>query len=233
MEIPTPAPWGSIGWLASDEYESFWASVLVNELREFIENKKVIDIGAGNGAIWRKALLRGLKISSLELLDPQLDIDASSNWVVENNILLHKKDAKALTKSEAQIAFFKQSFHLIYRQTNGEILKTLEGKTSIVLYMPHKPDFPFSPILKGKFVKEELLLEDTLVSKGKKIIDKKKITFPVNITRQEWINMIRARFISLLHSAQDEQIKEEVLWIQKNLPDKLEFSDTLFVLVFK
>ena len=215
--------WGSNGWLNTANYYNFWGNIY----KQFDLNEKiVIDIGAGNGRIWDVVFETGLKVKELHLVDPVLQV--SSCLQKHEHVVLHKKLLKECVLPYADIAIFKQSFHHLYQIWGKQVFDLFQAETIIIFCMPPEPLWPLSPVLRSKYDAAYSKIDSDLLTVSKK---KNYVTFlldyPVSLDRSEWCSMLASRFFSTLHDCTDEFIQEEIRWANENLPDKLRFSDRL------
>lgn len=225
--------WSQSGWLASDRYYQFWGEILSEKLRPYLENRHVADIGAGNGKIWEAAFHRGLPLKHLTLIDPH--VSASGPFLESKHVsIIRLPLAENGVPVSADTLFFKQSFHLVFNPPESVTLPN--GTTNqhiIVLYMGRGINWPVSEKFKMLHAASCSDPCEWMPRHGKKLVLKTRFSFPVRITRQQWIEMIANRFSSCLHALNAREIESEITWIDKNTPDELYFDDTLECAIFK
>lgn len=225
-------PWAKLGWLSSSEYYDFWGAVLVSDgLKPKINGCRIADIGAGNARIWQAALQQGLEPDQLQLIDPDLGI--APELAAKPNIVTLKKPLEEIAPVVADVALFKQSFHLIYRKCGLGLFDLIQADTYITFTMPHNIEWPTSEAFLDSYRPTCLDFQKIIIESGKKIIAKKQFDYPVRMDRAEWIQMLENRFVSCLANCSDALIADEIAWALKNLPEKLEFNDSLECLIFE
>ncbi|MDT8363899.1 MAG: hypothetical protein RQ714_04535 [Nitrosomonas sp.] len=205
---------------------------MCDDLGEVLDQKHIIDIGAGSGKLWETALKKGLSPKRLDLLDPALNISQA----LERKSCVYplRGGLESFGTSTADVAFFKQSFHLALKCLGDALFDYyLPGHTCVVLYMPHKPEWPISPAFCDLYKTKEVIIEDIARNAGKSVIKQTRFDFPVIMSRKEWCDMLRARFTTTLHSVDNNFIENEIKWVEDHYPGILSFNDPLKCLIFR
>lgn len=223
--------WGNLGWLGSDEYYAFWSNVFLNELAPYFENKTIFDIGAGNGRIWNEALKKGLKVTTLNLVDQALDI--APELESAPNVTPYKKSLADIPDIHCDTILFKQSLHHIYSALGDNMFDHLHAQTFINLCMPAQPNWPISPELKKKYAPSYLDVAQVVKRANKNVTETFDISYPVEMSRDTWCAMLKERFTSILHDCEEDFINREIEWVKENLPEQLKFFDHLECMIFK
>lgn len=218
--------WASNGWLSAPPYYDFWGNVMATDLHPYLANKAIVDIGAGKGKIWEVALSKGLALKKLELIDPYLDVSAA---LADNPIVQCKQQhiEQVAHDVQADVFFFKSSFHFAYDALNNDIFALAEGKTIINLAMPEIIGWPVSEKFKLLYAPTCLDFNSIARNNKKVILYHKQHSYVVRMTRDLWIEMLRQRFVSCLHSCDDAMIEQEIEWASTHLDDMLVFDDAL------
>jgi hypothetical protein len=225
-------PWTKRGWLSSVEYYAFWGAIFVSDsLRQQIDGRQIADIGAGNGRIWQAALEQGSKPYQLRLIDPDLVI--APELAARPDVVAQKKTLEEIAPVETDVALFKQSFHLIYSKLGPELFDLVQADTYVTFAMPMDIEWPASEAFMKLYRPTCLDFQKIIAKSGRKIIADNRYGYSVHMHRAEWITMLENRFVSCLGDCSDILIADEIAWALRNLPEELEFSDTLECLVFE
>lgn len=225
-------PWAKYGWLSSDDYYVFWGSVLAGEdLRSRIDGRQIVDVGAGNGRMWQAALEQGLEPDALRLIDP--DLGVVPELAARPGVIVQKNALQDLAPVMADVALFKQSFHLIYNKFGPELFDLVQADTYLAFTMPREIAWPASEAFMEWYRPTWIDFHEIIAESDRKIIAENQYDYPVHMHRSEWITMIENRFVSCLANCNDKLIAEEIAWAVKNLPEELEFNDTLECIIFE
>ncbi len=176
-------------------------------------------------------MAEGLDVKSLTLIDPDLNI--SETLHNDPRITGFRGNLENFAISTADTAFFKQSFHLVYKALGKKIFEQLPDHTFVVLYMPREPDWPMSPDFKSLYESKELDPAEIVEESGKTIINQMQFDYPVEMEQDEWCAMLNSRFTTPLYDVSDKFIGDEIRWAEQNLPQTVRFSDALKCLIFK
>jgi len=223
--------WADNGWLASPEYLSFWGSVFSSDLVNYVDNKTIADIGAGNGQIWEYAIQNGCLPKALHLIDPDLYI--SNELENYRFVQEHKDPIEDVSPLHIDTAICKQSFHIIYEYIGNKFFDLVNAEKYIIFSMPKKISWAVSDAFEEIFLPSCLDVEKAMKENGKKTVSSNIYSYPVKLPRHVWISMVKGRFTSCLHPCDDEFIENEVAWIEANLPETIEFDDKLECIIFE
>jgi hypothetical protein len=225
-------PWAKRGWLSSSEYYDFWGEVLVSDsLKSRMDGRQITDIGAGNARIWQAALEQGLEPGQLQLVDP--DLSVGPELAARPNIVTLKNTLEEIAPVATEVALFKQSFHLIYNKFGLELFDLIQADTYMTFTMPRDIEWPTSKAFLDLYRPTCIDFHQIIAESGKKIIAENQFDYPVYMHRAEWIQMLENRFVSCLADCTDTLIADEIAWALKNLPQELEFNDSLECLIFE
>ena len=97
--------------------------------------------------------------------------------------------------------------------------------------MDDQHEFPCFPLMRESldnslFEHKKIIKEFDLYFSNIKI---KKFCFQVNIYKNDYINMIKNKFISVLADLTKSQIEEGCLYIDERYPEKINFKDKLLI----
>ncbi len=222
--------WGNLGWLGRDDYYAFWGRTLSGDLKAHLDGQVILDIGAGNGRIWEDAFKQGLRVKALHLIDPALNISADLKAL--DNVFTHTGNVETLGLS-GNVALFKQSIHHIYSSLGADLFNIINCPKVINFSMPQQPEWPLSPALMQRYKPSVLDVRAATEQAGHSITHSFEIAYPVTMRREDWQNMIRNRFTSILHDCDDDFIAHEINWLENNHPETLSFNDTLDCLIIE
>lgn len=222
--------WGQTGWLSSVAYRHFWSGVFADELSILFENQIVIDIGAGDGAVWEGAMEQSLRPAHLHLVEPVFEVFPSLK--ARGNVTHYPSMLHDIGVLQGDVAVFKQSFHHVYDCMGSAVFDVLDVRTFMNFSMPLDCGWPMSPDFRALYEPSVMDMDAVIAQMGMHVIERRDIRYPVVLDRDEWCAMIGRRFTSVLHDCSDDFIAAEIAWAQSNLPDVLEFHDTLECLVF-
>ena len=229
--------WDNKTWLSSKNYiESFNKFLIQNT--KLNSRSEILDIGCGRGKI------TGNLATKIKLINKPIGLDVENNKDKSKKIIFKKIDAityLSKTKKTFDLILIKQTIHLLKK---NQILRLLSlcknrlnsnGKIIILSLDPSKNEIPTFSLMKKK-------LEESL-KRGKKIfklitktypkIIIKNFIFKVGIIKNEYLKMIKKRYISTLLSFNDKQIKVGLNEINLKYKNELNFKDRLICLILK
>lgn len=225
-------PWAKRGWLSSDDYYAFWGAVLTSDdLRARMDGRQIADIGAGNGRIWQAALEQGLEPDGLRLIDP--DLGVVPELATRPDVIAQKNTLEEVAPVTADVALFKQSFHLIYNKFGPEMFGLVQADTYLTFAMPREIEWPASEAFMDLYRPTYLDYHQIIEASGKTVVEENCYEYAVQMARSEWIAMLEHRFVSCLAECDDRFIADEINWAMHNLPEELVFNDTLECLIFE
>ncbi len=225
--------WDKESWLSS----KLLYDELINDLTKHLDinsKSKILDIGCG-----RAHLIKNLSSKipfdyhpvGVEPINHNLKSDNKIKIVNENTQQYFKKN-----KLKFDYIFFKQVLHLIplierkilYQSLRKTINK--QGKI-VVIQMDNQHEFPCFPLMREGL--DNSLLEHKKIIKEFDLyfsnIKIKKFCFQVNISKIDYINMIKDKFISVLADLTKSQIEEGCLYIDERYSEKINFKDKLLI----
>ena len=229
--------WDNKTWLSSKNYiESFNKFLIQNT--KLNSRSEILDIGCGRGKI------TGNLATKIKLINKPIGLDVENNKDKSKKIIFKKIDAityLSKTKKTFDLILIKQTIHLLKK---NQILRLLSlcknrlnsnGKIIILSLDPSKNEIPTFSLMKKKL--EESLKRDKkifeLITKTYPKIIIKNFIFKVGIIKNEYLKMIKKRYISTLLSFNDKQIKVGLNEINLKYKNELNFKDRLICLILK
>ena len=229
--------WDNKTWLSSKNYiESFNKFLIQNT--KLNSRSEILDIGCGRGKI------TGNLATKIKLINKPIGLDVENNKDKSKKIIFKKIDAityLSKTKKTFDLILIKQTIHLLKK---NQILRLLSlcknrlnsnGKIIILSLDPSKNEIPTFSLMKKKL--EETLKRDKkifeLITKTYPKIIIKNFIFKVGIIKNEYLKMIKKRYISTLLSFSDKQIKVGLNEINLKYKNELNFKDRLICLILK
>ena len=229
--------WDNKTWLSSKSYIQLFNKFITKQ-HQLNRYSKILDIGCGRGKI------TGNLATKFKLINKPIGLDVENNKDKSKKIIFKKIDAityLSKTKITFDLILIKQTIHLLKK---NQILRLLSfcknklnsnGKIIILSLDPSKNEIPTFSLMKKKL--EESLKRDKkifeLITKTYPKIIIKNFIFKVGITKNEYLKMIKKRYISTLLSFNDKQIKVGLNEINLKYKNELNFKDRLICLILK
>ena len=229
--------WDNKTWLSSKSYIQLFNKFITKQ-HKLNRYSKILDIGCGRGKI------TGNLATKFKLINKPIGLDVENNKDKSKKIIFKKIDAityLSKTKITFDLILIKQTIHLLKK---NQILRLLSfcknklnsnGKIIILSLDPSKNEIPTFSLMKKKL--EESLKRDKkifkLITKTYPKIIIKNFIFKVGIIKNEYLKMIKKRYISTLLSFNDKQIKVGLNEINLKYKNELNFKDRLICLILK
>jgi len=229
--------WDNKTWLSSKSYIQLFNKFITKQ-HKLNRYSRILDIGCGRGKI------TGNLATKFKLINKPIGLDVENNKDKSKKIIFKKIDAityLSKTKITFDLILIKQTIHLLKK---NQILRLLSfcknklnsnGKIIILSLDPSKNEIPTFSLMKKKL--EESLKRDKkifeLITKTYPKIIIKNFIFKVGITKNEYLKMIKKRYISTLLSFSDKQIKVGLNEINLKYKNELNFKDRLICLILK
>ena len=229
--------WDNKTWLSSKSYIQLFNKFITKQ-HQLNRYSKILDIGCGRGKI------TGNLATKFKLINKPIGLDVENNKDKSKKVIFKKIDAityLSKTKITFDLILIKQTIHLLKK---NQILRLLSfcknklnsnGKIIILSLDPSKNEIPTFSLMKKKL--EESLKRDKkifkLITKTYPKIIIKNFIFKVGITKNEYLKMIKKRYISTLLSFNDKQIKVGLNEINLKYKNELNFKDRLICLILK
>ena len=229
--------WDNKTWLSSKSYIQLFNKFITKQ-HKLNRYSRILDIGCGRGKI------TGNLATKFKLINKPIGLDVENNKDKSKKVIFKKIDAityLSKTKITFDLILIKQTIHLLKK---NQILRLLSfcknklnsnGKIIILSLDPSKNEIPTFSLMKKKL--EESLKRDKkifeLITKTYPKIIIKNFIFKVGITKNEYLKMIKKRYISTLLSFSDKQIKVGLNEINLKYKNELNFKDRLICLILK
>ena len=229
--------WDNKTWLSSKSYIQLFNKFITKQ-HKLNRYSRILDIGCGRGKI------TGNLATKFKLINKPIGLDVENNKDKSKKIIFKKIDAityLSKTKITFDLILIKQTIHLLKK---NQILRLLSfcknklnsnGKIIILSLDPNKNEIPTFSLMKKKL--EESLKRDKkifeLITKTYPKIIIKNFIFKVVITKNEYLKMIKKKYISTLLSFTDKQIKVGLNEINLKYKNELNFKDRLICLILK
>jgi cyclopropane fatty-acyl-phospholipid synthase-like methyltransferase len=229
--------WDNKTWLSSKSYIQLFNKFITKQ-HKLNRYSRILDIGCGRGKI------TGNLATKFKLINKPIGLDVENNKDKSKKIIFKKIDAityLSKTKITFDLILIKQTIHLLKK---NQILRLLSfcknklnsnGKIIILSLDPSKNEIPTFSLMKKKLeksLKRDKKIFELITKTYPKIIIKNFI-FKVGITKNEYLKMIKKRYISTLLSFSDKQIKVGLNEINLKYKNELNFKDRLICLILK
>ncbi len=229
--------WDNKTWLSSRNYINFFNNFLLKQTR-LDKNSKILDIGCGRGKII------GRLSSKIKLENKPIGLDVINHKDKDRRIKFFKNDAiKYLKKTNKKfdLILIKQTIHLFNLNDIKKLLDlsysclNYNGKILIFSLEPKKNEIPTFSLMKKRLnasmTRDIKILK--IVSKKFPNLSVNHFKFKVKISKNEYIEMIKNRFISILLNMPTSEILKGIIQIKKKFKDKIIFKDKLICLKIK
>ena len=222
--------WDNRTWLSSKSYISQFNRFLKKKIN-LNKNSKILDIGCGRANII-SALQKKYKFRN-----KPIGIDIVVNKDVKKNIVFKNIGSlKYLKKQEKyDLILIKQTIHFFSKSNLNLLLnlakKSLNNKGKILIFSlkTNNNKIPcFKKMrknLKKSLIRDEVLFK--IIQKNLKKISYANFNFKVNISKQEYLRMIKERYISCLLNMNNKEIKFGISEIKSKYKNQIKFTDTL------
>ena len=227
--------WDNKNWLSSNNYIKSFNNFLIKNIK-LNSNSRILDIGCGRGKIL------GSLSSKLKLKNKPLGIDVINHKDKDNRINFKKIDAKYFflkNKNQFDLILIKQTIHLLDLNKIKKLLflskKNLSknGKIFIFTLDTYQNELPTFKLMKTKLEKslerDKRILEFISNLYPKRL--KKKFIYKVKILKKKYLEMIEERYISILLSLNNKQIRIGLKEINSKYKKTIRFKDRLTCIV--
>ena len=227
--------WDNKTWLSSKDYVKSFNNFLTKHIK-LNSNSKILDIGCGRGKI-----LGNLR-SKLRLKQKPLGIDIIDHKDRDKRINFIKKSASVFflkNKEKFDLILIKQTIHLMKIKEIKKLLNLLKknlnqnGKIFIFTLDTNKNELPTFVLMKKKL--------NLSLKRDKKIIKiisdlnlikiKKKFIYKVKISKKDYLNMIRKRYISTLLTMREKDLSKGIEQINSKYGNSFSFKDKLTCII--
>ena len=223
--------WDNKTWLSSKDYINSFNKFLIKHIK-LNSNSKILDIGCGRGKIL------GNLSSKLKLRIKPLGIDIIDHKDRDKGINFKKIRASTFflkNKKKFDLILIKQTIHLMNIKVIKKLLNSLKknlnqnGKIFIFTLDTNKNELPTFKLMKKKLIKSlkrdkkiiKIILDFNLV----KI--KKKFNYKVKISKQNYLDMVKKRYISTLLTMSEKELSKGIDEINLKYAKNIMFKDKL------
>ena len=229
--------WDNKTWLASDKYISSFHKFLKSKIK-INNNTKILDIGCGRANII-SFLHKKYRFTTIPI-----GVDLIKNDNIKKNIIFKKIDAiKYLKESDKyfDIILIKQTIHFFSKRkiiTLLNLCKKRLNKKGVFLILSLKTknnQIPSFKLMKKKLDaslrKDEQIL--VLIKRNLKSFEKQKFTYKAVVKKNDYMKMIKNRFISCLITLSKKEILEGIREINVKFKALIKFEDTLECIIYR
>ena len=225
--------WDKSSWLSSEDYFSSLIDQILSQVN-IGKNDQVLDIGCGRGY-----LLKKLK-QKVDFTSKPIGVDSVNHQkefkqdliFVNDSILNYLKNSNL----NFDIIFIKQMLHLLSPEERSMLYDQLKNKLSnngtlIILYLSKDNSLPTFPLMET-YLQQSLLIHDAIEDEIHQYFNHQKIvkfTYSVSIDKQEYLQMIKNKFMTVLLKMNSNQIEEGIRFIDENYEDTIKFNDELLI----
>jgi ubiquinone/menaquinone biosynthesis C-methylase UbiE len=227
--------WDNKTWLSSEDYINSFNKFLIKQVK-LNSKSRILDIGCGRGKIL------GNLSSKLKLKLKPLGIDIIDHKDRDKRVSFKKKSASIFflkNKEKFDLILIKQTIHLINIKEIKRLLKSLNknlnqnGKILIFTLDTNKNELPTFDLMKKKLIKS--LKRDKKIMKVISDLNlvkiKKKFIYKVKISKRDYLDMIKKRYISILLTMSEKELFKGIKQINLKYTQNLIFRDKLICII--
>ena len=228
--------WDNETWISSKKYILQFNKFLKTQIK-INRNTIILDIGCGRGNII------GNLESKHKFYKKPIGVDIIKNNNIKKNIIFKQIDAINYlknTKKLFDLILIKQTLHFFKKKQIKNLIEyakkklNKKGKILIFLLDYKRKEIPCFNLMK-LYLDRSLSNDKILIKLIKKYFKRYKIkrfSFKVKISKLNYINMIKKRYISCLLNISQSRLKEGVEQLKIKYKKKLIFNDKLICLIF-
>ena len=227
--------WDNKTWLSSKKYIQSFLIFLLKQIK-LKKDSQILDIGCGRGKII------GTLFSKLRLRYRPIGIDLERHKDRDKRFSfkrIHAISYLKQNKKKYDLILIKQTIHFLNFNEIRKLLflckKSLKdgGKILIFTLETSKNEIPTFPLmlrkLRSSLNRDKKMIR--FISKLYPKIKKRKFLFKVKITKNNYIKMIKNRYISTLLDLSSNEILKGINEIQLKYKKILNFNDKLTCLI--
>mgnify|MGYP001047702209 FL=1 len=229
--------WDNKTWLSSSTYITSFNSFLLRK-KKLNKKSRILDIGCGRGKIF------GSLSRKLKLINKPIGVDPVSHKDTDKLIDFRNKDIFNFFKSN-QIKFdlimIKQTLHFFNKDKRKKLIKicknNLKKNGLLIIFSLNtiNNEIPCFRLMKQKLNKglqrDSRMLKSACKSLKNHRTD--KFNFDVSITKNEYIKMLRQKYISCLINLTKNQINKGIKEVKGTYPNTIIFKDVLICIKYK
>ena len=229
--------WDNKTWLSSKKYITSFNTFLKSKIN-FNKDMQILDIGCGRANII-SALQRKYKFKK-----KPIGIDVVKNKNIKKNIIFIKHNALDYlkkTNKNFDIILIKQTIHFFNKKQVNLLLNHIKSKLSskgkiLIFSLETKNNqIPCFKKMKNKLnkslKKDEFLFK--IIKKNLKNSKEINFNFKVNVTKKNYLKMIKDRYISCLLNISAKDLRFGITELKLKLKNKIYFTDTLKCIYFE
>ena len=229
--------WDNKTWLSSKKYIQLFSSFLLKNIK-LNRQSLILDIGCGRGKIL------GSLSTRLKLKNKPIGIDIEAHDDRDKRIYFRKIDATRYFKRNTKkfdLILIKQTIHLLEFKEIKDLIFNCKnmlnhnGKIFILTLDTFNNEIPTFSLMKKK-LKRSLKRDEKIIkfiSHFYPKIKKKKFVFNVKISKKNYVEMIKKRYISTLLSLKSYEIIKGIDEINERYKKILSFDDKLICLILE
>mgnify|MGYP001308713787 CR=1 FL=1 len=223
--------WDNKTWLSSKDYIYSFNKFLTKNIK-LNSSSKILDVGCGRGKVL------GNLSSKLKLKQKPLGIDIIDHKDRDKRISFKKISALTFflkNKKKFDLILIKQTIHLLNIDEIKKILSLFKknlnqnGKIFIFTLDTNKNELPTFDLMKKKLIKslkrDKKILK--IISDLNLVKIKKNFIYNVKISKNEYLDMIRKRFISILLTMSKKDLYKGIDQFDSKYGKSLKFKDKL------
>lgn len=214
--------WDRISWVSQPDYIAFWADIIVRALN-VDQASRVLDIGCGRGNITAAIAAHLSAITPVEGIDIS---DTIREARPDPRLLFTQCDASRYLSGQSDNTYdgilLKQVIHCFTakarRQLLDDIHRTLAPSgRAVILIMPPVPTLPLFPQASRIFAEEQLDYRDLVAETATQFhTGHNTFCYDVTIPCEQYFDLLRERFMSVLRRLSDEEIEQGIHWLQQH-----------------
>ena len=229
--------WDNKTWLSSKAYIDSFNSFLLKK-KKLNKNSIILDIGCARGKIFG-SLSRKLKLLNKPIgIDPVLhkDIDKSIDFKNIDALKFFK-----INQNKFDLIMIKQTLHFFNKDKRKKLINFCKdnlkknGVLIILSLNTSNNEIPCFKLMKQKLNKglerDSRMLKSTLKLLMNSNVD--RFNFKVSISKNEYIQMLKKKYISCLVNLSKSQINKGIKELKETYPKKILFNDILICIKYK
>jgi len=229
--------WDNKTWLSSKNYIRNYCEFLRSKCN-LNKNSRLLDIGCGRANII-SYLHKNIKFNQ-----KPIGVDIIKNKNLKRNIIFKKSDAiKFLrnNKSNFDLIIIKQTIHFFSEKKLkillDLILNRLNPKGKLIIFSLKTKNNQIPCFRKMKFKLDAGLKRDEKLLKFiNRYLKKTKISkfsYKVNISKKDYIKMLKLRYISCLLNLSEKELTKGISELNLHYKNRIKFTDTLKCISYK
>ena len=228
--------WDNKTWLSSATYIKSFNDFLLKK-KKLNKNSQILDIGCGRGKIFG-SLSRKLKLINKPIgIDPVIhkDIDRSIDFKSQDVFKFFK-----LNQNKFDLIMIKQTLHFFDKSKRTKLIKICKknlkknGVLIIFSLVTENNEILCFKLMKQKLNKSLERDSKMLTTTSKLLINYQTdiFEFKVSMTKNQYIQMLKQRYISCLVNLNKDQISKGIDEIKRLPNKKITFIDKLITIKY-